>query len=316
MNDVGIWAQKIRENVGRVFYGKEQVVDQILTALLCGGHVLLEDVPGLGKTILAKSIALSLEGVFNRVQATPDLLPNDVLGVSVYRAKDETFHFNPGPIHSNILLVDEINRATPRTQSAFLEAMAESQVSIDGVIRALPDPFILLATENPVEFEGTFPLPEAQKDRFFMTINIGYPSRDAESMILESQRRLTHPVNDLEPVSSLEEIRFLKEQVIGCHVSIELRDYILDLVESTRNSPIFHLGISPRGSLALYKGVQAFASVQGRDYALPEDVREMFLPIMRQRVIIKSEHLIKGLTVEEALQTVLDQVEVPPLVVQ
>ncbi|MBN2656053.1 MAG: MoxR family ATPase [Spirochaetales bacterium] len=313
MSDIGTWAERIRNNTGKVFYGKNEVVDQILTALLCGGHVLLEDVPGLGKTILARAVAASLGGVFNRIQATPDLLPNDILGVSVYSSREEKFTFNPGPIHSNVLLVDEINRATPRTQSAFLEAMAESQVSIEGEVRPLPDPFFLLATENPAEFEGTFPLPEAQKDRFFMTVNIGYPSRDAEAMILESQRRLTHPVNDLNAVSSLEELLRYRAEVVKLHLSVELRNYILDLVEESRISPFFHLGISPRGSLALYKGAQAKAAMNGRDYVIPEDIQSVFLPIMRQRVLVKAEHQIKGIGTEEALMSVLNKVEVPPV---
>jgi len=316
MNEIRDWADRIRKNTGLVFYGKEDVIDQILTALLCGGHVLLEDVPGLGKTILARSIAASLGGIFNRIQATPDLLPNDILGVSIYNSREEQFIFTPGPIHSNVLLVDEINRATPRTQSAFLEAMAESQVSIEGEIRPLPDPFFILATENPSEFEGTFPLPEAQKDRFFMTINIGYPSREAEIMILESQRRLTHPVNDLEAVSSLDELLKFRARVLALHVSPEVRDYVLNLVDETRNNSLFHLGISPRGSLALYKGAQAKAAIEGRDYVIPEDVIAVFMPIMRQRVIVKPEHQIRGIGIDEALRSVLDKVEVPPVPVR
>lgn len=313
MSFIQDWAIKIRNNAGKVFYGKDEVIDQILISLLCGGHVLLEDVPGLGKTILARAVAASLGGVFNRIQATPDLLPNDILGVSVYNSREESFEFHPGPIHSNVLLVDEINRATPRTQSAFLEAMAEFQVSVDGEVRTLPKPFFLMATENPVEFEGTFPLPEAQKDRFFMTVNIGYPSREAEAMILESQRRLTHPVNDLNAVSSLEELLQFRKEVVNLHVSAEMREYILDLAEETRKNSMFHLGISPRGTLALYRGAQACAALDGREFVIPEDVQSIFVPIMRQRVIISPKQLIKGLAVEEALETVLNQIAVPPI---
>ncbi|MBN2618935.1 MAG: MoxR family ATPase [Spirochaetales bacterium] len=310
-SNIEAWAKKIRDNVSLVFYGKNEVVDQILTAILCSGHVLLEDVPGLGKTVLAKAISISLGGVFNRIQATPDLLPNDVLGLSIYSPRDETFKFNPGPINGNVVLVDEINRATPRTQSAFLEAMAEFQISIDGVVRLLPEPFFLIATENPTEFEGTFPLPEAQKDRFFMTINIGYPSREAEAEILESQRRLTHPVNDLKPVSSLSEILKYKEEVVKVHVDNSVRDYILDLVNKTRTLDLFHLGVSPRGTLALYKGSQAFSALQGRDFVTPNDVKSVFHSILKQRVLLKPATLLKGLTVERALDQVLQSVEVP-----
>lgn len=313
MSHIQDWAIKIQNNAGKVFYGKNKVIDQILISLLCGGHVLLEDVPGLGKTILARAVAASLGGVFNRIQATPDLLPNDILGVSVYNSREESFEFHPGPIHSNVLLVDEINRATPRTQSAFLEAMAEFQVSVDGEIRILPEPFFLMATENPVEFEGTFPLPEAQKDRFFMTVNIGYPSREAEAMILESQRRLTHPVNDLNAVSSLEELLQFRKEVVNLHVSAEIREYMIDLAEETRKNSMFRLGISPRGTLALYRGAQACAALDGREFVIPEDVQSIFVPIMRQRVIISPKQLIKGLTVEEALETVLNQIAVPPI---
>lgn len=313
MVDISSWAERIKENVGRVFFGKDEVVHQILTGLLCGGHVLLEDVPGLGKTILARAVSISLGGEFNRIQATPDLLPSDILGLSVYNRKEENFQFKPGPINANIVLVDEINRATPRTQSAFLEAMAESQISVDGTVRALPDPFFIIATENPTEFEGTFPLPEAQKDRFFMTVNIGYPSRSAESEILESQRRISHPVNDLERVSDLKELIRFRESVVDIHVENEVRDYILDLVKESRTSRYFQLGASPRGTLALYKGSQAYAALTGRDYVIPEDVKAVFHSIMLQRVILKSEHLIKGLTVEDALDSVLAAVEVPPV---
>lgn len=313
MDNINSWAKKIKDNVGLVFYGKEEVVDKILTGLLCGGHVLLEDVPGLGKTILSRAISISLGGVFNRIQSTPDLLPSDILGLSIYNPKEENFKFTPGPINANIVLVDEVNRATPRTQSAFLEAMAEAQVSIDGVVRPLPDPFFLIATENPSEFEGTFPLPEAQKDRFFMTINIGYPSREAEARILESHRRLTHPINDLKPVSNLDELRRFKEEVVNIHVKDCVREYILDLVHATRNSSYFTLGVSPRGSLALYKGAQAYAALSGRDFVVPEDIKAIFEPIMLQRVKLKSEHLIKGLKVEAALDSVLGSVQVPPM---
>ncbi len=312
MSKIEDWASKIKNNIGLVFFGKDDVIDKILTGLLCGGHVLLEDVPGLGKTILARAVSISLGGIFNRIQATPDLLPNDVLGLSIYSPKDETFKFTPGPINANIVLVDEINRATPRTQSAFLEAMAESQISIDGEVRPLPDPFFLIATENPTEFEGTFPLPEAQKDRFFMTINIGYPSREAESQILESHRRITHPITDLKPVSNLHELIEFKEEIVKIFVEDSIKGYILDLVEETRKSTYFQLGVSPRGTLALYKGSQAYAALRGRDFVIPDDIKVIFNSIMLQRVILKPEFLIKGLTVYQALDKIMEAVNIPP----
>lgn len=314
MREINLWSERVKSNVGKVIFGKEDVVDKILTGILCGGHILLEDVPGLGKTILARAISISLGGKFNRIQATPDLLPNDVLGLSIYSPKEETFIFKPGPINGNVVLVDEINRATPRTQSAFLEAMAESQVSIDGEVRLLPDPFFLIATENPTEFEGTFPIPEAQKDRFFMSLNIGYPDRESEREILESHRRITHPITDLEPVSNIKEVIQFKEAVVDIHVEESVREFILDIVESTRKREYFQLGASPRGSLALYKGSQAYAAIKGRDYVIPEDVIDIFLPIMSQRVILKSEYLIKGIKIETALEECLASVTIPPMV--
>lgn len=311
MTSIKEWADRIKENTGKVFFGKDEVIDKILTGILCRGHVLLEDVPGLGKTILARAVAVSMGGDFNRIQCTPDLLPNDILGVSIYKPKEECFVYNEGPIYANIVLVDEINRATPRTQSAFLEAMAENQISVDGKIRQLPKPFFLIATENPVEFEGTFPLPEAQKDRFFMSLSIGYPHRDAEKMILESQRRLDHPITDLKPVSNLEEVIGFQKKVVEIDVSSELRDYIIDLADETRKCSYFQLGISPRGSLALYKGAQALAAIKGRDYILPDDIKDIFLPICMQRVILKPEYQIKGISASEALETILNSINVP-----
>ncbi len=312
MKKIEHWAKEIKDNIESVFYGKSHVIDKILTGMLCGGHILLEDVPGLGKTVLAKAVSISLGGDFSRIQATPDLLPNDVIGLSIYSQKDEVFKFIPGPINSNIVLVDEINRATPRTQSAFLEAMAESQISVEGKVIKLPDPFFLIATENPLEFDGTFPLPEAQKDRFFMTINIGYPSRDSEADILESHRRTNHPLADLKPVTDLDQLRSFKEDVVSVHVADNIKNYILDLVQATRDSNYFKLGVSPRGSLALYKGSQAYAAINGRDYVIPHDITSLFISIMLQRVILKSEYLIKGYTPEKALELILDSVPIPP----
>jgi MoxR-like ATPase len=308
---INTWAESIISAVEEVFFGKHEVIEKILVALLCGGHVLIEDVPGVGKTILARALAICLGGDFRRIQCTPDLLPADVTGVSVYNPKESTFTFHPGPLLSNIILVDEINRATPRTQSALLEAMAENQITVEGKSLPLPSPFFVMATENPVEFEGTFPLPEAQKDRFFLTVKIGYPPRDAESLILETQRRTTHPVLDVKPVSSMDTVTDIQNLVVNVRVEKSLKDYILDIVQSSRNNPFFTLGISPRGSLALYKGAQALAALRGRDFVVPEDIKELALPVFSKRVIIKPEHLIKGMTEETAITRLLDSIELP-----
>jgi MoxR-like ATPase len=305
------WADRIKESTEKAFFGKGDAIEKLLIALLCGGHVLIEDVPGVGKTIAARAIGQSLGGTFKRVQCTPDLLPADVLGVSVYNPKTGEFSFREGPILSNVLLVDEINRATPRTQSALLEAMAENQISIDGRRIALPSPFFLMATENPIEFEGTFPLPEAQKDRFLLALEIGYPDRTSEEDILESQRRITHPVSDIEAVTDLQSVREMQESVVGIHVSPAVRSYILDLVEATRREPRLKLGLSPRGSLALYKGAQAMAAVRGRDFVIPEDVKELLLPVSVKRIIIRSEYAVKGITPADVLRSVSEAVEVP-----
>jgi len=307
------WAKQIKKSTEKVFFGKGEVIDRLLIALLCRGHVLIEDVPGVGKTIVARAIGQSLGGSFKRIQCTPDLLPADVLGVSIYNPKTGEFNFREGPILSNILLVDEINRATPRTQSALLEAMAENQISIDGKGIPLPDPFFLMATENPVEFEGTFPLPEAQKDRFFLSLKIGYPDRSAEEVILETQRRITHPVSDIDTVTKLETVLEMQKLIVQVHINPAIRTYILDLTEETRKDVRIQLGVSPRGSLALYKGAQALAAIQGRDYVIPEDVKELAVDVCAKRIIVKSEYLIKGITPEQILAEVIERVEVPVL---
>jgi len=305
------WAELIARSTGQAFYGKADVVEKLLIALLCRGHVLIEDVPGVGKTIAARALGQSLGGSFKRIQCTPDLLPADVVGVSVYSPKTGEFSFREGPVFSNVLLVDEINRATPRTQSALLEAMGENQVSLDGRRIPLPDPFFIMATENPVEFEGTFPLPEAQKDRFLFSLAIGYPDRRVEEEILESQRRVTHPVSDVGAVTDLATVREMQEAVVQVHVSTAVRGYILDLVEATRREPRLKLGISPRGSLGLYKGAQALAAVRGRDYVVPEDVKELLVPACVKRVIVRPESLVKGVTAEAVLRDAGDSVEAP-----
>jgi len=311
------FARRIRENIETVFLGKTAVVDMLITAFLARGHILLEDVPGTGKTILARSFASSLNLRFARIQCTPDLLPADILGVSVWRHNEEfedrkgRFVYRPGPLVNQFVLVDEINRATPRTQSALLEAMAEGQISVDGERHALPEPFFVLATENPVEFEGTFPLPEAQKDRFLLSLGIGYPDTGSEALILENQRRLTHPVTDLKPVAQAEEITPLQDAVSHIHVDPMVRDYLLSLVTATRNESRLRVGISPRGSLALYRSAQAYAAVQNRGYVTPEDVKKMAGSVFRQRLLLSSESIVRGIQPERIIQTILDTTPIP-----
>jgi len=309
--EVSDWITEVKGSVENVFYGKSDVIEKLLVCLLCRGHALLEDVPGVGKTILARALAGSLGGQFKRIQCTPDLLPADVLGVSVYNPKSGEFAFREGPIITNLLLVDEINRATPRTQSALLEAMAENQISVDGRNIPLPNPFLLIATENPVEFEGTFPLPEAQKDRFFLSLRIGYPDRSAEEQILESQRRLDHPVNDVKAVVDLPSLLEAQAEVVKVYMKPEVRSYLLDIVSESRKDARLLLGVSPRGSLALYRGSQALALIRGRSYVVPEDIKELAVPVLCKRIILKSDQAIRGIGEERVISDILERVEVP-----
>jgi MoxR-like ATPase len=304
---VAAWGRAVSGNVARVVRGKDAVLEKVLVALLARGHVLLEDVPGVGKTILARALAASLGGAFRRIQCTPDLLPADVLGVSVYDPRTGTFTFHEGPVMTNVLLVDEVNRATPRTQSALLEAMGEGRISVDGRPLALPDPFLVIATENPVEFEGTFPLPEAQKDRFFLSLRMGYPPVEAEEEILEAQRRVTHPVADLGPVSDPATLRGLQDRVIIVQVPSEVEDLILRVVDATRRDARLALGASPRASLALYRGAQALAALRERGRAEPADVMELALPVLGKRILIRAEHQLKGLTEEAVVAGILER---------
>jgi MoxR-like ATPase len=317
LQPIAEFARKIRENIEVVFLGKTAVVDMLTTAFLARGHVLLEDVPGTGKTILARAFAASLNLDFARIQCTTDLLPADILGVSVWRQPEEfadkkgRFVFRPGPLVNQFVLVDEINRATPRTQSALLEAMAEAQISIEGKRIALPEPFFVVATENPVEFEGTFPLPEAQKDRFLLSLSIGYPDAMSEALILENQRRLSHPVTDIQPVVRAEEVIPLQEAVSHIHVDPVVKDYLLALVGATRKESRLRLGISPRGSLALYRCAQAYAAVRNRNFVTPEDVKEMAPSVFRQRLLLSSEAIVRGIQPDRIIQSILDSVPIP-----
>lgn len=308
-----VWARTLVDAAGTVIYGKEQVIEKLLVTLLCRGHALLEDVPGVGKTVLARALSTCLGGEFRRIQCTPDLLPADVLGGSVYHARTGQFEFRQGPIVTNILLVDEINRATPRTQSALLEAMAEGQVSVEGNSRPLPNPFFLVATESPGDAEGTFPLPEVQKDRFFMTVSIGYPEREAERAVMGIGREQSHPLTRIRPVASLETLIEMQQQVLQVHVDDSLRAYILALVGATRSDRRLALGVSPRGSLALYKAAQALAALRDRDYVTPEDIQEVAYPVLRKRIILKAEGQAQRLDESDFIAGIVDAVGVPPL---
>jgi MoxR-like ATPase len=306
---IGEFAGRIKANIEKVFLGKGEAIDMLIAAFLARGHVLLEDVPGTGKTILARALAGSLGLSFARIQCTPDLLPADILGVSVWQGGD--FVYRPGPVVNQFILVDEINRATPRSQSALLEAMAEGQISAEGKRIPLPEPFFVLATENPVEFEGTFPLPEAQKDRFLLSMNLGYPDREAEARMLENQRRLSHPVTDLKQVAAASEIPPLQEEVTRIHVEGAVKGYLLALVEATRQEPSLRVGISPRGSLALYRAGQALAAIRGRNFVTPEDIKTLAAPVFRQRMLLSSEALVRGVTADRIIAAILDRVPIP-----
>ena len=303
------FCQQVRENVEKVIIGKSAVIDQVMVALLCAGHVLAEDVPGVGKTMMARALSVSLGLEFNRIQFTPDLLPSDVTGVSIFNQKSGEFEFRPGPIFAQIVLADEINRATPRTQSALLECMEEKQVTTDGKTRKLAKPFLVMATQNPVEYEGTFPLPEAQLDRFLMRISIGYPKEAEENEILV-RLQYAHPVESLQSVVHAEELIEMQELVKRVFVEESVREYIVRLVQATRTHNDVALGASPRGSLALYKTAQAYAALQGREYVIPDDVKYLAPLTLRHRIILKPESSLRGRTTERVLQDILESVPV------
>ena len=307
MEDVRAFIEAVIDNVERVIVGKRSVIELAMVALLCDGHVLIDDVPGVGKTMLARAIAVSLGSSFKRLQCTPDLLPNDVTGVSVFNQKTSQFEFRPGPVFVNVLLTDEINRATPRTQSALLECMGERQVSVDGVTHTLSRPFLVLATQNPIEYEGTFPLPEAQLDRFLLRLLVGYPSVNDESQILVNLQR-QHPIETLEQVVDGTRLPALQRQVWEVHVDDTVRDYIVQLVHATREHPDLALGASPRGSLALFKAAQALAALRGRDYVLPDDVKTLVRPTLAHRLIVRPESALRGRTPDQVLDSLLEKV--------
>lgn len=304
------FANRVIANAERVIIGKRDTIELLFVALLCEGHVLLEDVPGVGKTMLARSMAVSLGGTFKRLQCTPDLMPNDVTGVSVFNQATSRFEFHSGPAFVNLLLADEINRATPRTQSALLEAMQERQVSVDGVTRPLPRPFMVLATQNPIEYEGTFPLPEAQLDRFLIRLSVGYPAPADERQLLSSLQH-DHPIEALKPVVETDELVALQPQVWDVHVDETLRDYIVRLISATREHPDLTLGASPRGSLALFKAAQALAAVRGRDHVLPDDIKYLAPLTLMHRLIVRPESELRGRSARQVMEDVLANTALP-----
>ena len=303
-------ANQIVENVKRVIIGKESAIELAVVALICQGHILIEDVPGVGKTMLARSLAKSTSCDYSRIQFTPDLLPSDISGVSIYNQKSGNFEFKSGPVMAQIVLADEINRATPKTQSALLEAMDERQVTVEGVTHSLPRPFIVMATQNPIEYEGTFPLPEAQLDRFFLKIMLGYPTLEEERAIVDSQE-LAHPIEALNAVATGDEIVKIQESVKGIYVDDLIRQYIVTVVAATRDQEDISLGSSPRGSLSLFRGAQALAMIRGRDYVLPDDVKELAVPMLAHRIIAAAPARMRGITPEEIIGSLVDQLAVP-----
>jgi len=303
-------AEGIIANVERVIIGKGEAVRLALVALLCRGHALIEDVPGVGKTILARSLARSTGCSFRRIQFTPDLLPTDVTGVSIYNQKVGDFEFRPGPIMAQVVLADEINRATPKTQSALLEAMEERQTTVDGVTHTLPDPFIVLATQNPIEYEGTFPLPEAELDRFLLRIHLGYPSQVDEVAIMEAQQ-FAHPIDSLDQVTDPDEIRALQSAVREVYVDALVKQYIAAIVDKTRNHESIYLGASPRGSLALHRGAQAWALLDGRDYTTPDDVKTLAYAALGHRLIVSPSARVKDVSAKQIVESCLQRVPVP-----
>jgi MoxR-like ATPase len=302
--------EAMSQEIGRAIIGKKETIDECVLTLLCGGHILIEDVPGVGKTTLAKAIAMAMGGEFRRIQFTPDLLPADITGTSIFRQSTSEFEFRPGPLFSNVVLVDEINRATPKTQSALLEAMEEFQVTTDGVTRTLPEPFFVLATQNNIEMTGTYPLPEAQLDRFFSRVSLGYPSREAEAEILTAQQKV-NPIDSLSPVCSLSQLIEAQAAVRDIFVHDSIREYAVDIVRATRENSQLMLGASPRGSLYVVHAAQAKAAMSGSDFVRPDDVKACAPLILGHRVMIRGEVRARGVTGTDIINQVLESVPAP-----
>jgi MoxR-like ATPase len=310
MTDLKQFGETIIRNLEQVIVGKSQSLEMVVIGLLCQGHVLIEDVPGVGKTMLARSLAKSLDCTFNRIQFTPDMLPSDVTGVSIYNQQKRDFEFRAGPIMGQIVLADEVNRATPKTQAALLEAMEERQVTVDGVTHPLPKPFMVLATQNPIEYEGTFPLPEAQLDRFLLRVRMGYPSASEEMKILGGQQ-LRHPIESLKSVVRNRELLKAIDEIRKIYVSPAVQKYIIDLVARTRQSADVYLGASPRGSLSLFRAGQARAALQGRDHVLPDDIKALAVAVLAHRVIVSPAARLRELSSDRLVQEIIQNAPVP-----
>jgi MoxR-like ATPase len=310
MQNVQAFSEKVAANIEKVIVGKHATVELALVSLLCQGHLLIEDVPGVGKTVLARSLARSLGCSFSRIQFTPDMLPSDVTGVSIFNQVSRDFEFRPGPVMAQIVLADEINRATPKTQAALLEAMEERTVTVDGVTHNLPRPFMVLATQNPIEYEGTFPLPEAQLDRFLIRVRLGYPRAEDEVEVLERQQ-FRHPLDDLTQIVTAAELTEMQEAVKSVFVAPQVKRYIISLAQQTRDHPEVYLGASPRGSLALYRTAQARAAIQGRDYVLPDDIKALVVPTFGHRLILGPAARLRDIEADEIVLEIQNSVPVP-----